>query len=46
MVFYRREQALSLNRQVNRLHVDLDQIRPGYQQKITTRLTLPSALSA
>ena len=45
LVFYRREQAKELNRQVNRLHVDLAQISPGYQHKITTRLTLPTALT-
>ena len=45
LVFYRREQAKELNRQVNRLHADLAQISPGYQHKITTRLTLPTALT-
>ena len=35
---------MSLNREVNRLHADLAQISPGYQRKIRTRLTLPSAL--
>ncbi len=45
LVLYRREQDKSLNREVNRLHADLAQISPGYQNKITTRLTLPSALT-
>ena len=36
---------MSLNREVNRLHADLAQISPGYQRRIKTRLTLPSALS-
>ncbi|MDE0170377.1 MAG: transposase [bacterium] len=45
LVLYRREQDLSLNREVNRLHADLAQISPGYQQTIRTRLTLPSALT-
>ena len=44
LVLYRREQDVSLNREVNRLHADLAQISPGYQRKIRTRLTLPSAL--
>ena len=45
LVFYRREQAISLTREANRLHADLALIRPGYQQKIKTRLTRRSALS-
>ena len=45
LVFYRREQAISLTREGNRLHADLALIRPGYKQQITTRLTRPSALS-
>ena len=44
VVLYRREQAMSLNREVNRFHADLAQISPGYQREIRTRLTLPSAL--
>ena len=45
LVLYRREQAESLTREANRLHADLALTRPGYKQKITTRLTRRSALS-
>ena len=45
VVFYRREQAISLTREANRLHADLALIRPGYKKRITTRLTRRSALS-
>ena len=45
LVFYRREQAISLTREANRLHADLALIRPGYKQRITTKLTRRSTLS-
>ena len=45
LVLYRHEQVLSLNREVNRLHADLNQIQPGYKQNIRGRLTLPSPLN-
>ena len=45
LVFYRREQAISLTQETNRLHADLALIRPGYKQQIATRLTRCSALS-
>ena len=45
LVFYRREQAISLTREANRLHADLALIRPGYKQRIKTKLTRRSALS-
>ena len=44
LVLYRHEQVSALNREANRLHADLTQIRAGYRQKIRGRLTRPSAL--
>ena len=41
---YRTELVKSRNQDINRLHADLEQLRCGYQRKITTPLTTTQAL--
>ena len=45
LVFYRRELVAAQNRDINRLHADLVQIRAGYRKKIGGRFTSPKVLA-
>ena len=45
VVFYRRELVAAQNRDINRLHADLVQIRAGYRQKTGGPFTSPKVLT-